>query len=488
MSRYILAHDLGTTGNKATLFDAEGQLVASHLESYGVSYPQANWAEQNPDDWWRAVIASTRSLLADSAVSAADIAAVAFSGQMMGIVPIDAQGRPLRSAIIWADQRAVDEANSIETACGAEGVYQLTGHRISPAYLAAKILWVKRHQPEIYRQTHKFLCAKDYIAYRLTGQAVTDYSDASGSNVFDLTARAWSADLLDRIGLDVSTLPDVHASTDIIGTVTSAASAETGLKIGTPIVIGGGDGACATVGAGVVAPGDAYCYMGSSAWISFASDTPVFDPQQRTFTFHHLHPRQFTPMGTMQAAGGARDWLMRQIGAVADEELGAIEPGANGLTFLPYLLGERSPWWNPQARGAFVGLTMNHGRADMTRAVLEGVAFNLRLILDALESQGARLPVIRLIGGGAQSAVWRQIMADVLARPVQLLDLVTEATSWGAAVAGGIGVGLYPNWSIAQTRAQVVVTVEPQSDRVACYAELVAAFAETYHALTPAAL
>lgn len=479
----ILAHDLGTTGNKASLFDDQGGLVASHTEHYPVNYAQAGWAEQAPIDWWRAVTTSTRALLSEAHVRPADLAAVTFSGQMMGIVPIDAAGEPLRPAIIWADQRAVEEAETIGARCGPENVYRRTGHRVSPAYLAAKILWVKQHQPDLFRQVKKFLCAKDFIAFKLTGRCATDYSDASGSNLFDLTRRAWSADLIDAIGLDAAALPEIHASTDILGEVTREASEATGLKSGTPVVIGGGDGACATAGAGVIAPGDAYCNIGSSAWISFASAAPLFDPQQRTFTFHHLHPRLFTPMGTMQAAGGARDWLTQLIGTATDEEMAQVAPGCDGALFLPYLIGERSPWWNPQARGAFVGLTMNHSRAALARAALEGVVFNLRLILDALESQGAALPAIRLIGGGAQSPVWQQILADVFARPIHLLDLRSEASSWGAAVAGGIGVGVYAGWEIAKARAEVKAVIDPLPANVALYADRLAAFADTYRAL-----
>jgi xylulokinase len=481
---FILAHDLGTTGNKATLFEGEGNLVASHLQSYPVTYPQANWAEQNPDDWWQAVCLATRALLAEARIHSKDIAAVTFSGQMMGIVPIDATGKPLRTAIIWADQRAVAEANMLSERCGDETIYRRSGQRVSPAYLAAKILWVKNHQPEIYRRACQFLCAKDYITFKLTDHAVTDYSDASGSNVFDLTRRQWDENLLTTIGLDIATLPEVHASMDVVGQVTREASEATGLAAGTPVVIGGGDGACAGVGAGVIEPGDAYCYIGSSSWISFASDTPLFDPQMRTSTFHHLHPRLFAPMGTMQAAGGARDWLLRQVGQITDEEVSSVAPGSNGLVFLPYLLGERSPWWNPQARGAFVGLAMSHSRAEMARAALEGVAFNLRMILDALESQGTIIPAIRLIGGGAQSPLWRQILADVFAKPIHIPELLTEATSWGAAVAGGVGVSLY-EWSIAKEHARVKIIIEPDATNVMRYAELAPLFADTYRALEP---
>ena len=259
----------------------------------------------------------------------------------------------------------------------------------------------------------------------------------------------------------------------------------TGLPVGTPVVAGGGDGACAAAGAGVIEPGTCYCNLGSSAWISFSSEQPLLDPQRRTFTFHHVHPTRYTPMGTMQAAGGARDWLVRVVGQVDDEEIEQSPQGARGLMFLPYLIGERSPWWNPNARGAFVGLTMQTTKADMARAVLEGVAYNLRLILDSLASQGANIQAIRFIGGGARSAVWAQLLADVFDKPVQILDLAADATAWGAAVVGGIGIGLYKDWNIAAARSQVTHTYEPNAQYVALYADRLASFSAAYYALEP---
>jgi xylulokinase len=483
---FVLAHDLGTTGNKATLFDADGQLVASHAEPYAVSYPQPGWAEQDPDDWWRAVCDSSRALIGASGVDAGDIAAVTFSGQMMGVVALDGRYRPLRSAIIWADQRAVEEAELIAEVCGRDEVYRRSGHRVSPAYTAAKMLWIKRHQPDIYAQTKAFVTAKDYAALRLTGVCATDYSDASGSSLFDLQSRTWCEDFIQHVGLDRAKLPPIHRSTDVIGAVTREASEATGLAAGTPVVIGGGDGACATVGAGVVELGDAYCVLGTSAWIAFTSDRPLIDPQQRTFTFHDLPPDRYVPMGTMQSAGGAREWFVRVAGEHSDAAIAAVEPGCNGLFFLPYLIGERSPWWDPHARGSFVGLTMNHGPVEMSRAVMEGVAFNLRLILNALQSQSLlTLKSLRLIGGGAHSAAWQQILADVLAMPIELPELLSEATSWGAAVAGGIGVGLYRNWGVAKKQARAQRLIEPNPHHVARYEELCEIFAATYCALQP---
>ena len=479
---YILAHDLGTSANKASLFDESGALVASHSESYAVRYPQPGWAEQDPEDWWRAICDATHAVLIRAGVSPRDVAVVTFSGQMMGVLPLDAALRPLRSAIIWADQRAVEESAYIAERCGADEVYRRTGHRVSPAYTAAKMLWLKRHQPDLYAQARYLVMAKDYAIAQLTGQVATDYSDASGSNAFDLQMRIWCDDFLESIGLDVARLPRLVPSSAVVGEVTPAAAEATGLAAGTPVVIGGGDGACATVGAGSVAPGDAYCVIGTSAWIAFTASQPLLDPQQRTFTFAHLLPDCYIPMGTMQSAGGARAWLARALGELNDEAIDQVEPGCRGLLFLPYLIGERSPWWNPKARAAFIGLTMNHGPAEMHRAVLEGVAFNLRLILDALSSHH-QIHALRLIGGGARSAVWPRILADVLSRPLEMLELAAEATSWGAAVAGGVGIGLYPDWTIAKAQARVAAVIEPDPQRAADYTAISQNFVRAYQAL-----
>lgn len=488
---FILAHDLGTTGNKATLFDATGALIGSTFAAYPTAYPQPNWAEQNPADWWQAVCNTTQQLLTQSGIHAEAIGAIGLCGQMMGCTPVDRQGVLLRSCIIWADQRAQAQAAEIAERCGAAALYQRTGHRPSPAYTAAKIRWLQSEQPELFAATALILQPKDYIAFRLTDHFATDYSDASGTLLFDLAQRSWAADLLDALHLSPTLLPPVYPSTTVIGEITREAAAATGLAVGIPVVIGGGDGACAGIGAGVVEPGEAYCYIGSSAWISVSTLQPVIDPQQRTFTFHHLHPERYAPMGTMQAAGGARDWAWQQLADLTtDLDLAAasVTPGSEGLLFLPYLLGERSPHWNPLARGAFIGLAMSHEKADMARAVLEGVALNLRLVLDALRSSiGPSQPPIqamRLIGGGGKSDLWPQILADALALPIHQLALTGEATSWGAAVAAGVATGLYP-WPIAAQRAAVSRIIEPNITQVARYRELLTIYADAYQALEP---
>ncbi|MGC9522122.1 MAG: xylulokinase [Anaerolineae bacterium] len=500
MARFVLAHDLGTTGNKATLYNAAGKLVGSAFYAYETDYPHTSWAEQSPEDWWTAVCSSTHRLLKQTSTPETEIACITFSGQMMGCVPLDREARPLRKAIIWADQRAVEQAQWVGERIAFEDIYQITGHRLSSSYSLAKILWLRDHQPEIYRRAYKFTHAKDAIVARLTGVFVTDPSDASGMNLYDLNTGTWSPRILDAVGLDAAQLPEIRPSSAVVGHVTSNAAAEVGVAVGTPVVIGGGDGACAAAGAGVVLEGTAYNYVGSSSWIALATTSPIYDPDYKTFTFAHLVPGMFMPDGTMQAAGASYQWTRDQLCPfevqaastlrispyeLMNAEASASPPGANGLLFLPYLMGERSPHWNPQARGAFVGLTIRHTRADMIRAVLEGVAMNLRAILDAFWAQGAKVDAIRLIGGGARSALWNQIMADVYGVPVHRLAILEEATSMGAALAGGVGVGLYPDFTVAAEMNPTALTLDPQPEARSVYAELLPIFRQTYEALAP---
>jgi xylulokinase len=498
--RLILAHDLGTTGNKASLYDESGTVRASALYEYGTTYAHPGWAEQDPEAWWKAVCVSTQMLLADARVAAEDVACISFSGQMMGCVAVDAQVRPLRSAIIWADQRAVPQAQRMIDGVGFEEAYHITGHRPSSSYSGAKILWIRDHQPEIFRQVHKFLHAKDFVAARLTGAFATDFSDASGTNLYDLRKQEWSTPILEAIDLDPALLPELHASTDIVGTVTREAAAACGLREGTPVVIGGGDGCCAATGAGVVREGSAYNYVGSSSWIAIATREPTYDPTMRTFTWAHLVPGMFSPCGTMQAAGGSYQWVRDTLGEgekasaaatgeSAYELLNSLAaqspPGARGLLFLPYLLGERSPRWNPQARGAFVGLTMRHSRADMLRSALEGITLNLRVILDALQAQGAEVTAMRVIGGGAKGALWRQIMADIYGLPVLRPALLEEATSLGAALAGGVGVGIFSSFDVAESIVQIVERNEPNPENRELYDRLYELFNRAFDAFEP---
>ena len=500
MTNYVIAHDLGTTGNKATLYDREGSLVGAAFQAYGTEYAHTGWAEQDPNDWWEAVCRSTRHLLSETGVRGDDIACVTFSGQMMGAVPLDRDARPLRKAIIWADQRALAQERWIGERLAFEDVYQITGHRLSASYSLAKILWLRDNQPDIYRDTYKFLHAKDSIVARLTGAFVTDPSDASSMNLYDLRSGEWSGTILDAVDLPAEKLPQIRLSTDVVGEVQSAVADEVGVAAGTKVVIGGGDGACAAAGAGVIESGSAYNYVGSSSWIALSTPEPIYDPEFRTFTFGHVISDMFMPTGTMQAAGASYQWTRDQLSLFEKEtaerlgispyelinlEIAQVTPGAEGLFFLPYLLGERSPRWNPHARGAFIGLTIRHSRAHMYRAVLEGVTMNLRVILDAFRAQGTGIDVMRLIGGGAAGRVWNQIMADIYGMPVQRLAILEEATSMGAALVGGVGVGLYPGFDLIHQMNAVASTVMPDPQAQATYERMMPVFNRLYDALEP---
>ena len=326
----------------------------------------------------------------------------------------------------------------------------------------------------------------------------TDLSDASGMNLLDIETGSWSQEILDAAGIRRDLLPDVHEATDVAGTVTADAARETGLLRGTPVVTGGGDGACATCGAGVVSEGDAYICLGTSAWLATVSAKPMRDPFQRTSTFCYFRRGQYFPCGPMQAAGGSLQWFAETLAehATGGEagssvyealERGArdIEPGSEGLLFLPYLIGERSPWWNPEARACFVGLSLKHGRAHMVRAVMEGVAFNMRLIADAFAEQGRGFGSVRMIGGAARSATWRQIFADILERPVATLNFMEEATSVGAAIAGGVGIGLYGSIEEAVRIVKETSSTVPEPARRSAYRRSAAAFRKCYEQMVP---
>jgi len=498
MGKYILAHDFGTTGNKATLYNTEGKLVGSHLSEYETFYPDVNWAEQNPLDWWKAVCKSTKKLIFESGIKKEEIAVISFSAQMMGCLPLDKNGDPLRRSIIWADQRSTKQAEELRDKVGAEKVYQITGHRVSPAYSVEKIMWIMENQPEIYEKTYKFVHAKDYIVNKLTGEFVTDYSDASGMNLYDINKKCWSLEIISAIGLNKDKLPEVRSSFDVIGKVGQDVAEEVGLKAGTPVVLGSGDGAAAGVGAAVVREGNAYNYIGSSSWIALATEKPILDPEQQTFNWIHMDPEMYMPCGTMQTAGASYNWLKNTLCQVEQQaaqnlDLSVYElmnlsvedsnPGANNLLYLPYLMGERSPHWNPNAKGAFVGLTLRHNRKDIIRSVLEGVTFNLKIISEIFENK-IDFSKIRVIGGGAKGKTWRKIMADIYNKEVLKPAILEEATSLGAAIAGGVGVGIFSGVEVAEELNPIVERESPEPQNVEKYKKLYPVFKDTYSSLT----
>ncbi len=487
MEGYLLAHDLGTSGDKATIFDLDGRLVASATTPYPTHYFNNNWAEQEPEDWWRAVVESSRRIVAG--IDPRLVKAIGFSGQMMGCVCVYARGMPLRPAILYCDQRGTAEEARLLSKIGALEFYRITGHRASASYSAAKLMWVKEHEPEIYAKTAKMLHAKDFVNFRLTGVMRSEYSDASGTNLLDLRALAWSQRLVGISGLDGDKLPELVPSTAVIGELTSAAAKELGLAAGTPVVAGAGDGVCAGVGVGSVEPGMTYNYLGSSSWIATTSKEPIFDDSMRTFVWAHAVPGAYHPCGTTQTAGASYAWARNALGGFDDYETmnaGVLRspPGARGLVFLPYLLGERTPRWNPEAKGAFIGITLGHDRDDMLRAVMEGITANLSVILGIFRAK-VEIPTITVIGGGAKGAVWRQVMADVYRAEILRPKYLEEATSMGAAVIAGVGCGLFPDFSAASRFIEITERTIPNPANEPVYDTLRTLMDECYAALEP---
>lgn len=490
----IIAHDLGTTGNKASLHEDDGRLVTAVTVGYGAHFAEGGVAEQNPQDWWDAVVAATRALIERSGVTPAQVTGLTVSGQMMGAVLLDASYNPVRAALIWADTRSTAQTAQLEAAIGQDRAYALLGHRVNPTYSIEKVMWVRDNEPETFERVRYFCVAKDFVVQRLTGRLATDRSDASATNAYDQAAGTWSAEVLQAADLDSALFPEILDSTTIVGTLTDAAASATGLDRGTRVVMGGGDGPIAAVGAGIVAPADgAYVCLGTSSWISFASDSPVRDPLMRTMTFDNVVPGSYVPTATMQAGGAALQWVtellspdpasadLPQLVAAADTAQGS----SSGLYFLPYLLGERSPHWNPDAAGAFVGIGRHHGRAEMTRAVLEGVAFNLRTCVEAFRDAGSPIDRIDAIGGGAASDVWLQIMADIWGVPVRRRTIVEEANSLGAAVTAAVGLGLVDDFGAARGLSEVTAEFVPDASAHDEYTARHGLFLDAYDSLAP---
>jgi xylulokinase len=500
MASHILSHDLGTTGDKATLFSPEGKLISSSFAAYKTFYPETGWAEQDPVCYWKVFCEATQALIGGKNIVPSDIGVVAFSGQMMAALPVDKHGDPLRNSIIWADLRSTKQVARVGERIGDDRVYTLTGHRLSASYSATKIMWIRENEPEIYKKTFKFIQAKDFVVGKLTGTIQSDYSDASGMNLLDINKLVWSEELLDATGIDRDKLPELLESISMVGKVGREAALQSGLLEGTPVVIGGGDGACATCGAGVVRENEAYMYLGTSTWMALASTKPVIDPEKRTNTFAHFQRGLYFPAGTMQAGGGSFKWFKDVLGDIEKSEAQEggddvyelltskareVGCGSEGLLFLPYLMGERSPLWNPNARGCFIGLSMVHTKNHLIRSVLEGVAYNMRIIHEAFQDQGVSCRVMRMIGGGAKSRVWRKIFADILEKPVARLNFIDEATSIGAAIAGGVGVGLFSSIQDAAKFITLEEEIRPDRNNYPIYRRYYSIFKESYKQLVP---
>lgn len=495
MASYLLAHDLGTSGNKAVLYGIDGTAVAEASASYPTYYPQERAAEQDPEAWWGAFCDTNMELLSRAGCRAEDILAVSFSAQMNSCLPVDRAGNPLRRAMIWADQRAQEQAERINRELGMERVYQMTGQRLSASSGLGKMAWFRENEPELYKKTAAFLQPKDYLISKLTGRLVSDYSDASHLACLDITALRWSNEMLAAAGIGEEKLPELLPSTAKAGQVTREAAAECGLMEGTPVVTGGGDGPCATAGAGIFAPGQSYCCLGTSAWIASLLKKPHLDTRLRTFNLVFLDGRQVMALGTTQAAGLALAWAIDTLYAEFTDKSEVyksldtftrdVPAGSQGLLFLPYLLGERSPWWNAGASGSFIGLHPGHHRETLLKAVMEGVGLNLKLVLDALE-EGGPVKQLTVIGGGARNRAWLRILADIWQKELPVPRMLQTATSLGAMLCAGVGAGVFGSLEAAAGLNPAVDTIRPDPRHAAVYSRALDRLTRVYKALDAA--
>ena len=495
----LLGIDVSTTGAKALLIDEQGAVVASHTSEYSLSTPKPLWSEQDPIDWWNGVCASIQAALSKAHVSGEAVRAIGLTGQMHGLVMLDKSDQVLRPAILWNDQRTGAQCEAITVKVGGlDRLLQLTGNQVLPGFTAPKIVWVRENEPDVYERTTHILLPKDYVRFRLTGEFATEVSDASGMLLLDVAQRRWSKAMLQALDIPEAWLPICTESDQVSGRISEVAAQATSLKAGTPVVGGGGDQAAQAVGSGIVQAGVISVTSGTSGVVFAHSDQYAFEAQGRLHAFCHAVPGKWHFMGVMLSAGGSFRWLRDSIGDLekAASRLTGEDPydlltreaalapaGSEGLLFLPYLTGERTPYPDPQARGAFVGLTLRHSKAHLIRSVLEGVSFGLRDSLELIKSLGVPITQVRASGGGARSPLWRQIQANVFGSELVLVN-ITEGAAYGAALLAGVGGGLYQSVEEA-VRATVKVTdrTAPVSEAVKRYEELYPTYRSLYYAL-----
>ena len=453
----LIGIDLGTSGTKTVLFDETGRVLASAAVEYPLEQPQNGWAEQNPDLWWQAAVSTLQQVLAQSGIPAADIAGIGISGQMHGLVMLDQNGEVLYNSILWCDGRTTRECAEITETIGAGRLIEITANPALTGFTAGKILWMRRHHPDIYEKCAHILLPKDFIRFKLTGEYATEVSDASGMNLLDVPNRCWSSEILTKLGLDASLFAKLYESCEVTGQVTETAAKLTGLAAGTPVVGGAGDNAAAAVGTGVVQAGKAFTTIGTSGVVFAHSDKVTIDPQGRVHTFCAAVPGGWTVMSCTLAAGMSLKWFRdnffsAEMQAAAgmgvdpyylmDRQAARAPLGSNRLLFLPYLMGERSPLLDENARGCFFGLSGIHTKYDMLRAVMEGVAFSQRQCLDVLRGMGIDTHEMLACGGGGSSPFWRQMLADLYGCPVSTV-VSKEGPALGVAILAGVGAGIY---------------------------------------------
>jgi xylulokinase len=489
----FLGIDVGTGGSRAILLNTRGRILASAtVEHQPFASPQVGWAEQDAPDWWRASASAVREVLSQDGVRAEEIGAVGLSGQMHGAVLLDRHDEVLRPSIIWCDQRTEEQCRALTEKLGAARLIELTCNPALTGFTLPKMLWVREHEPDVWRRVRAVLLPKDYVRLQLTGDKATDVADASGTLLFDVARRDWSGEMLDAALIDERLLPGIYESTEVTGSVTAMAAAATGLRAGTPVVAGAGDQAAGAVGMGIVRTGTVSATIGTSGVVFAVTGQPSLDAGGRVHTFCHAIAGRWHIMGVTQAAGLSLRWFRDQFGAGPEngrdpyerltEEAASVSPGADGALWTPYLMGERTPHLDPHARAALVGLTASHTRAHVIRAIMEGVAFSLRDTFEIFKEMNVPVEIVRLGGGAARSALWRQIQADVYGREVEIVE-AEEGAAYGAALLAGVGSGAWPTVDAAcDAVVRVSARISPEPEAVSILDQQY----QSYRALYPA--
>lgn len=472
MSAYLLGIDIGTSSCKAALFDEAGKAVAQAAEDYEVYYPHPGWAEQNPEEWWAAICKAVRTLTEGSGIPAKDIAGIGVDGQGWSAIAVDENGQVLCPDPIWTDTRSQTECDELLERIPAEELFALCGNPLQPSYTLPKILWYQKHLPNVYAKARYILQSNSFIVYRLTGKISQDVCQSYGYQCFDMRKGQWDAEMTRRIGIKAELLPPIAACHEVVGYVTKEAAALTGLQEGTPVVAGGLDAACGTLGAGVIDDGDTQEQGGQAGGMSICLDH--YSADERLILGCHVVPDRWLLQGGTTGGGGALKWLRQTVcPEISFEEMtdlaGKTAPGSDGVIFLPYMAGERSPLWNPNAKGVFFGLDYAKGRGHLIRSVMEGVAYSLRHNLETAENAGARAGVLRSMGGSANSLVWTQLKADITGKKIEVAASDT-ATALGAAILAGVGTGVYASFREAvQKTVKVSRAHEPDPTVQAIY-------------------
>lgn len=488
---YYLGIDTSTTGSKALIIAEHGEVLATASSPHTLQSPKPLWSEQDPLEWWQAVSASIRSALEKAGIGGERIGAVGLTGQMHGLVLLDEMGVVLRPAILWNDQRTQKQCDEIHARIGKEKFIQITGNVALTGFTAPKILWVQENEPGVFAKVKHVLLPKDYIRYRLTGNYAMDKADGAGTVLFDLKSRDWSGEVLEALGIESSWMPVTFEGPEFTGYLSEEAASLTGLKVGTPVAAGGGDQAAQAVGVGAVEPGIVGLTVGTSGVVFATTPSALIEPEGRLHAFCHAVPGLWHFMGVMLSAAGSLQWYRDTLAADMSfdgllQEAEAVPAGSEGLQFLPYLSGERTPYPDPLARGAFVGMTLRHSRAHMTRAVLEGVSFGLKDSFRLIQNAGlGEIRQVRASGGGTKGALWRQIMASVLDTELVTVN-TTEGAAYGAALLAGVGAGVWKDVpSACQACIKITGRTQPEPSQVEAYRKAYPLYRELYPALKP---